>query len=104
MKLVFVASLVALATVAGCASTSTVPAGMKVGQFVTFDCEGGKRFQARMAEGGETVRVRYEGGYELDRKEAGIYESEGWKLVMQGPGATELQHNGKTALKNCKAT
>ncbi len=88
---------------AGCASTAPAPAGMKAGEFVTFNCEGGKRFQARLAPGAETVRLRYEGGYELDRKGAGVYEAEGWKLAM-GPGGTaEVSHNGKAALKNCRA-
>ena len=47
--------------------------------------------------------MRYEGGYELDRKAAGVYEAENWKLVTQGPGTAELMHNGKSTLKNCKA-
>lgn len=103
MKLIFTASVIAVTLLAGCATGPTVPVGMKAGQFVAFNCEGGKGFQARAAADGSTVRVRHEGGYELDSKGAGVYESDGWKLVTQGPGAVELMHNGKSALKNCKA-
>jgi starvation-inducible outer membrane lipoprotein len=87
---------------AGCASAPPAPEGMKVGQFVTYKCADGKQFQARLAEGGASVRVRYEGGWELDRKDAGVYEAEGWKLMTQGPTASELIHGGKTVLKNCR--
>lgn len=103
MKLTFTAPLIAVALLAGCATGSSVPTGMKAGQFVTFNCDGGKAFQARAAADGSTVRVRYEGGYELDNKGAGVYEADGWKLVTQGPGAAELMHNGKSVQKNCKA-
>lgn len=47
------------------------------------------------------MRVRYEGGYELDRKGGGVYEAEGWTLKTEGP-AVELMHNGKPAATNCK--
>ena len=103
MKFVFAAPLTAVTLLAACATSSPLPIGMKAGQFVTFSCEGGKSFQARAAEDGSTVRVRYEGGYELDNKGAGVYEAEGWKLVTQGAGAAELVHNGKTLLKSCKS-
>ena len=103
MKFVFAAPLVAVTLLAACATSPGLPMGMKAGQFVTFNCEGGKSFQARAAADGSTVRVRYEGGYELDNKGAGVYEAEGWKLMTQGPGAAELMHNGKSTLKNCKA-
>ena len=87
----------------GCASTPRVPAGMKVGEFVQFACEGGKRFSARVGEGGESVRVRADGGYELDRKGEGIYEGEGWRLASEaGAGALGLTHNGKQTHKGCK--
>lgn len=101
MKFVATTVLLGLGVLAGCASTQSIPAGMKAGEFVSYTCEGGKRLQARAAADGSTVRVRYEGGYELDRKEAGVYEADGWKLTTQG-GAAELVHNGKTVLKNCK--
>ena len=95
--------LITAAVVGGCATTGGLPAGMKAGQFVTFSCEGGKTFQARASADGSTVRVRFEGGYELDNKGAGDFEADGWKLVTQGPGAAELIHNGKTLQRNCKA-
>lgn len=101
MKSIALLAAVATLAMAGCASTMPAPAGMKVGQFVTYKCESGKQFQARLAEGGNTVRVRYEGGYELDRKDAGVYESDGWKLVARD-SAAELFHNGKSTLKNCR--
>ena len=103
MKTSITVIALAITAIAGCASNPVAPAGMKVGQFVSFECAGGKRFQARLAEGGGSVRVRNEGGYELDRKAAGVYEADGWKLVTQGEGGTELFHNGKSAMKNCKA-
>lgn len=103
MKFTFTAPLVAIALLAGCATVS-LPVGMKAGQFVTYKCEGGKTLQARAVADDSSVRVRYEGGYELDNKGSGVYEADGWKLVTQGPSATEFMHNGKSVLKNCKAT
>jgi len=103
MKYALIATAAGMALLAGCATTAQAPAGMKVGQFVTYKCDGGKQVQARLAEGGDSVRVRYEGGYELDRKAGGVYEADGWKLVTQRAGGMELQHNGKPAATNCKA-
>jgi hypothetical protein len=74
---------------------------MKAGEFVAFGCDSGKRMTVRAADDGSTVRVRYEGGYELDRKAPGVYEADGWKLVTKD-GSSELIHNDKTVLKNCK--
>lgn len=103
MNFYFLAPILTLGILSGCAAGNPpMPAGMKAGQFVSFNCEEGKRFQARVAEGGGTVRVRYEGGYELDRIAAGVYEAEGWKLVSGSAGTAELFHNGKALLKNCK--
>lgn len=99
-----VLSILALAGVAvfsGCASSPSVPAGMKVGKFVSYECEGGKRFQARLAADGSTVRIRHEGGYELDRKANGVFEGEGWRLETQGK--VELHHKGKVAARGCRA-
>ena len=56
-----VLSLLALAGVAvmsGCASSPSVPAGMQAGKFVSYECEGGKRLQARLAADGSTVEVQ----------------------------------------------
>lgn len=102
MKFLFIAPLVSIVLLAGCATR--VPAGMKVGQFVTYKCAGGKTFQARAMADDSSVRVRYEGGYELDNRGAGVYEADGWKLDTQVPGAAELIHNGKSVLKNCQPT
>jgi hypothetical protein len=73
---------------------------MKAWQFVDYSCEGGKRLAARAAADGSTVRIRFEGGYELDRKEAGAYEGDGWKLTTGA--STQLEHNGKVVAKGCK--
>lgn len=98
MRKLYLVPLLGLAALAGCATPNT--AGMNPGQFVNFECDGGKRFQARLAADGSTVRIRYEGGYELDSKGHGVYEGEGWKLSTQG--AVELMHHGKVTHKNCK--
>ena len=47
-----IAATTSLAVLGGCAATSSMPAGMKVGRFVTYKCDGGKQLQARLAEGG----------------------------------------------------
>lgn len=101
MRLPVVTCIAALLALAGCASSPPLPAGMKVDQFVTFECEGGRRFSARVAPGAESVRVRYEGGFELDRKNAGVYEGEGFRLVTDA-ASLNLFHNGKQTHKACK--
>lgn len=102
MKHLYLASFLGLSLLAGCATTGSTPAGMKPGQFVAYDCEGGKRLQARLAADGTSVRIRYEGGYELDSKGNGVYEAEGWKLDTAAAAGFELFHHGKAMLKNCK--
>ena len=100
-----VAPLLLAAVLAGCASNPAVPDGMQPGKFVTFACEGGKTFSARVAEGGDTVRVRaHHGSAELDRKGDGVYEGDGYKLVTQGAEAVSLTHDGKPQGKACKAS
>ncbi len=95
-------SVLSLAAVlAGCATGPSVTTGMKAGQFVDYACDGGKRLSARMAADASTVRVRYEGGYELDRKADGSYEADGWKLGS-ADGRLNLAHNGKVVAKGCK--
>lgn len=84
-----------------CATQPSVPVGMKPGQFVTYQCDGGKRLQARLAADGSSVRVRFEGGYELDRKGDGMFEGEGFTLTSAN-GMLALMHNGKPAAGNCK--
>ncbi|MGE4240409.1 hypothetical protein [Ramlibacter sp.] len=103
MKPASALSLAAAALVAACASTATVPAGMKAGQFVEYACEGGKRLAARAAADGSTVRIRFEGGWELDRRDGGVYEGDGWRLST-GAGTAELAHGGKVVAKGCRAT
>lgn len=102
MKNLFLVSFLGLSVLAGCATTGSTPAGMKPGQFVSYACDGGKRLQARLADDGKSVRIRYEGGYELDSKGNGVYEAEGWKLDTAAAGGFELVHNGKQMLKGCK--
>lgn len=108
MKTVVMNALAAsllLAVLAGCASAPAAPSGMQPGKFVTFACEGGKSFSARVAEGGDTVRVRaHHGSAELERKEGGIYEGDGYKLMTQGADAVSLMHDGKPQGKACKAS
>lgn len=97
--------MLALLVLAGCATTGPgagVPQGMKAGRFVDYACEGGKRLSARAAADGSSVRVRFEGGYELDREQAGVYEADGWKFSNTA-GAVELAHNGKVVARGCKA-
>lgn len=96
------AAVLGVVVLAGCAATGKTPVGMKPGQFVTYECDAGKRFQARLAEDGSSVRIRYEGGYELDAKGQGVFESEGWKLSTEIPAGSELMHKGKLTHKNCK--
>lgn len=100
MKTALSIVLAGAALLAGCASSPSVPAGMQAGKFVSYECEGGKRFQARLAADGSTVRIRHEGGYELDRKANGVYEGEGWSLETQGK--IELSHKGKVAARGCR--
>ena len=102
MKFTNLIPFTATVLLVACASTLPVPAGMTAGKFVPFSCEGGKTFQARASDDGSSVRIRFEGGYELDNKGAGVYEGEGFKLMTAGP--VELFHNGKLALKGCKAS
>lgn len=101
MKILLIAAAASLSILAGCASGPSLPAGMKAGQFVDYACEGGKRFSARAAADGSTIRLRFEGGWELDRKAEGVYEADGWKLAFAG-GMAEVVHNGKTMAKGCK--
>lgn len=97
------AGAVILAALAvGCANTSPLPTGMVADKFVTYACEGGKQFQARAAQDGSTVRIRYEGGYELDQVGKGIYEGSDWKFITTETANAELFHNGKLLLKACK--
>ncbi len=98
-----IGTVAAAVILSGCASTATVPMGMKAGEFVQFTCQTGKNFSARVREDAKSIRVRYEGGWELDQKADGVYEADGWKLMTMGQDAFELLHNGKSIGKRCKA-
>lgn len=105
MKALVASSVLACATVlTGCATQSTAAAPMTPGTFVTFTCEGGASFRARMAEGGGSVRVRAQhGAFELDRRGAGVYEGDGYRLLTLGPEAVSLQYQGKAQGQRCKS-
>lgn len=103
MKPILVAALSAISALSACSSQPMAPAGMKAGAFVSYQCDGGKRLQARLADDGSTVRVRHEGGYELDRKGDGVFEGEGYKLLAGTQGTLELAHHGKAMARNCKS-
>lgn len=95
---------VAAAFLSACASSPSVPAGMKPGQFVTYACDGGKVFRAPAAEDGKSVRVRaLHGSAELDVKAAGAYEGEGYRLEALPGAVLSLSHQGKPEAVNCKA-
>lgn len=95
-------ALAVTAAMAGCASTSTVPAGMVAGKFVQFDCEG-QDFQARFNAEGNTVRVRtHHGAAELSAAADGIYQGDGFKLSSRGSTGMTIEHSGKVLGKNCK--
>lgn len=105
MKSVWATSMVAVfvsALSVACTTGPAIPVGMKADQFVQYECAGGKKFQARAAADGSTVRIRHEGGYELDQVSKGVYEGAGWKLIADGTGPAQLQHNGKALLTGCK--
>jgi hypothetical protein len=102
MNLRYLPSVAAVLLV-GCAATSAPVPGMTAGKFTNFECVGG-RFSARAAEDGSSVRVRaLHGSAELDRKSAGVYEGEGYRLETTGSGGVTLMHNGKSAGSQCKA-
>jgi hypothetical protein len=97
------AAVAALALLAsGCASAPVPPEGMKTGQFVRFACDGAA-FQARASDDGRTVRVRtLHGSAELDKKQEGVFEGDGFRLATTGAERISLTHNGKVQGKNCK--
>jgi len=93
-----------VALVYGCATPAALPPGVASGRFATFNCEGGKSFQARWAEDGKTVRVRgHHGAAELSPAADGAYDGEGYRLSTRGEGAVALSHGGKPYARGCKA-
>ena len=99
---VFVLGLAA--SLAACATSGGAPAGLEPGKFVSLSCEGGKGFQARLSEDKRSIRVRgHHGSAELAASGAGVFEGDGYRLVTQGEGATQLLHDNKVFGKGCKA-
>lgn len=95
--------LSALGAMAGCVSAPATPPALAGGTFVQFACADGKRFGARASADGSSVRVRaHHGSAELDRKDEGVYEGEGYRLVTRGADAYSLTHAGKPQGANCK--
>ncbi len=76
---------------------------MQAGSFARLACEGGKTFAVRVAEDGKSARVRaLHGSAELSAKGAGVFEGEGYKLMLEPPGGAALTHEGKDQGKGCK--
>ena len=95
--------VLALAALAGCASSPSATGGLPVGKFVTMSCDDKKSFQVRMGEAGRTARVRaHPGSAELDRQADGRYAGEGYVLNLQAEGGAALDHGGKSQGKACK--
>jgi|GEM_PF-1454587 len=102
MKLKLLATLAAAALAAGCATTAPVPAGLVAGKFVDFDCEG-QDFQARFNPDGNTVRVRTQrGSAELAAAGDGVFQADGFRLLMKGPTGITIEHGGKPLGQGCK--
>ena len=95
-----------MAGLAGCASTppTAVPSGMSPGVFGRLECEGGKAFAARFAEGGQSVRVRaLHGSAELLRQSDTEFGGDDYRLVTTGPDGVALFHKGKAEARLCKS-
>lgn len=96
------ASTLVFAALVGACATTSVPEGMKAGEFVRLSCEG-QSFQVRAADDGRSVRVRsMHGSAELDKKADGMYEGEGFALSAVGERRISLSHNGKLLGSKCK--
>lgn len=102
MQTRFVLVIGAVAALAACATGAPVPAGLEAGRFVNFDCDG-QDFQARFDPDGKTVRVRtHHGAAELAPAGDGVFQGEGFKLVMRGAAGVTIEHGGKALGRNCK--
>lgn len=89
---------------AGCASTVATVPGAAPGRFVTMSCAENKSFQLRVAEDGQSVRVRgHHGSAELDAQAGGVFAGAGYVLRTQGEGAIGLDHQGKPQARQCKS-
>lgn len=88
---------------AACATSPSLPAGVKAGQFVRFACDGGKTFAVRVSEDGSSARVRaLHGAAELASKGEGLFEGEGYRLMLKSGDATALSHDGKPQGEKCR--
>jgi hypothetical protein len=102
MKLHLLVSVGLVAGISGCATGTPPPAGMEVGRFVAYDCEG-QDFQARFNPESNTVRVRtHHGAAELSAAGSGVYAGDGFKLSV-GSGVS-IEHDGKVLGRNCRRT
>jgi hypothetical protein len=102
MKNPVLLAVAASAVLAGCASMTPAPVGMESGRFVNFDCEG-QDFQARFNPEGNTVRVRtHHGAAELSAASDGVYQGDGFRLLMKSATGVTIEHAGKPIGRNCK--
>jgi hypothetical protein len=88
---------------AACASSPQLPAGVKAGEFARLACGGGRTFAVRIAEDGETARVRaMHGAAELSLQTDGAYAGDEYKLAMPAASGATLWHKGKVEADQCK--
>ena len=93
---------ISAALLASACATTSVPEGMKAGEFVRLSCAA-QSFQVRAADDGRSVRVRSQhGSAELDKKADGVFEGEGFALSALGDQRISLSHNGKLLGSRCK--
>jgi hypothetical protein len=98
----FVAASAAL-TLAACASSPSLPAGVKPGEFARMTCDGGKTFAVRVSEDGRSARVRgHHGAAELAAKGDGLFEGEGYRLMLKPGEGSALSHDGKPQGEKCR--
>lgn len=102
-SLLLLAPLAAAAVLAACASRPQLPPGVKPGEFARLTCEGGKTFAVRMAEDGQSARVRaLHGASELSLQADGAYTGDDYKLALPAASAATLWHKGKVEADKCK--
>jgi hypothetical protein len=101
-----VAALLSVSVLGACASSGpALPDGMSEGVFSRLQCESGKSFSARFAEGAGSVRVRgLHGSSELALVSPGVYEGEGYRFVTSSNvDGIALFHSDKVEARLCKA-
>jgi hypothetical protein len=100
---VLVLPLSVLAIVTACASSPSLPAGVKPGEFARLGCEGGRTFAVRMAEDGKSARVRaLHGAAELSLQSDGAYAGDEYKLALPASAPATLWHKGKVEADKCR--